>query len=441
MNIKSCMMTAAAVVALNALAVPTVSNVSVSQNSTRRVEVSYELSSAVAGDAAVVTVEFLTNGVKLADSCVRTLTGDVGRVIPVAGGRKTLWWHPRKDWPDQYVPENFSARVIAWATNAPPQIMVLDLKLQQGVAFYPSFDSLPEPGGISNAVYKTDKMAFRRIPAGGVTFNMGAPKEVGNQNTQAAETLHYVQFNEDYYMAVYPLTERQYQWVLYENGNLGSLPAKCDFKDPAVYPDCAQYPCGGLSYNSLRNNGAAKDWPQGGHKNVGQWTVAGRLRTKFGVEIDLPTEAQWEYACRAGTDTSLNTGVNLSDATACAEMKAAGWYAGHDNAMHAVGLKSANAWGLFDMHGGVHEAVLDWYDVNYYKTQEATVAIVDPPGPLSSADNKRVMRGGCFSSNAQDCRSAARLNTSIANAWNATGGRLCCPGSVWILSDDELPVE
>ena len=425
--------------ALDAFAVPSVSNVAVSQLPTRRVEVSYYLASAAVGDAAVVTVEFLTNGVRLADSCVRTLTGDVNRVVPVAGGRKTLWWHPRKDWPDQYVPKDFSARVIAWATNAPPQVMVLDLKMQKGVAFYPSIASLPEPDGISNIVYKTDKMAFRRIPAGGVTFNMGAPKETGNTNTLAAETPHYVQFNEDYYMAVYPLTERQFQWVNYDGGSLGTLPSKCDFKDETVYPDCAQYPCGGLSYDTFRSNGAEKVWPQGGHKTVGRWTVTGRLRAKFGVEVDLPTEAQWEYACRAETDTSLNTGVNISSTTICDEMSAAGWYVGNaDGRLHPVGLKPANAWGLFDIHGGVHEFVLDWYDATYYNTLDATTQIVDPRGPTSASDNKRVMRGGSFASNAQDCRAGARLASTSANAWNATGGRLCCPGFVWIMSDDEL---
>jgi len=115
-------------------------------------------------------------------------------------------------------------------------------------------------------------------------------------------------------------------------------------------------------------------------------------------EYTLPTEAQWEYACRAGT-TEDNAG-NL-DATA--------WYHHNSDATtHPVGQKQANAWGLYDMHGNVWEWCLDWYG-NY-----PGGSVRDPIGPASGS--KQVYRGGGMFSSAQRCRSGFR-------GWNVPGGR------------------
>jgi len=109
----------------------------------------------------------------------------------------------------------------------------------------------------------------------------------------------------------------------------------------------------------------------------------------------LPTEAQWEYACRAGTTTAYNTGDTISDNT--------GWYSSNSGSKtHEVGLKPANAWGLYDMHGNVYEWCWDWYGISSY-TNEAQI---NPMGASSGAS--RVERGGGWSYSAVFLRSAFR---------------------------------
>ncbi|MDR2733923.1 MAG: formylglycine-generating enzyme family protein [Spirochaetota bacterium] len=104
----------------------------------------------------------------------------------------------------------------------------------------------------------------------------------------------------------------------------------------------------------------------------------------------LPTEAEWEYACRAGTTTAYHTGARISDNT--------GWFGDNSNGMtHEVGKKTPNVWGVYDMHGNVLEWVWDWYE-------EYTGSATDPFGP--STGSHRVERGGSWYDDARYLRSA-----------------------------------
>jgi formylglycine-generating enzyme required for sulfatase activity len=116
----------------------------------------------------------------------------------------------------------------------------------------------------------------------------------------------------------------------------------------------------------------------------------------------LPTEAEWEYACRAGTTTKYHSGDTDSDLARVA------WYDGNSgNTTHAVGGKQANAWGLHDMHGNVWEWCADWYG-DYPKGD-----VTDPVGP--SSGSRRVLRGGSWLNTASYCRSAHRGRTYPSN--------------------------
>jgi formylglycine-generating enzyme required for sulfatase activity len=115
-----------------------------------------------------------------------------------------------------------------------------------------------------------------------------------------------------------------------------------------------------------------------------------------GENFRLPTEAEWEYAARAGT-TGAYGGSGVLD-----EM---GWYQGNSQSKtHYVALKEANAWGLFDMHGNVEEWVQDLYSTTYYGESPTE----DPQGPATNSNGYRVLRGGSVGRDAADARSAAR---------------------------------
>ena len=131
---------------------------------------------------------------------------------------------------------------------------------------------------------------------------------------------------------------------------------------------------------------------------------AGRLPE--GYEYTLPTEAQWEYACRAGT-TGDYAGV----------LDAMAWYGNNSgDTTHPVGQKRPNAWGLFDMHGNVWEWCRDWYD-NYPRG-----SVADPAGPSSGLF--RVFRGGCWTNDASRCCSAYRCKFIPGNRYYFLGFRV-----------------
>ena len=150
------------------------------------------------------------------------------------------------------------------------------------------------------------------------------------------------------------------------------------------------YPVHCVSYNNIRGSLNGAQWPAS--NAVDASSFLGKLRARTGLDFDLPTEAQWEYACRAGTTTTYSYGGTANGNYM--------WYISNSSPQtHTVGTKQPNPWGLYDMHGNVREWCLDWYTSSLaYGT--------DPNG--SSSGSSRVWRGGGWDDYANYCTSSAR---------------------------------
>lgn len=143
-----------------------------------------------------------------------------------------------------------------------------------------------------------------------------------------------------------------------------------------------------------------------------------QLSEKTGKEYRLPTEAEWEYACRAGSTTRYCFGDDD------AKLEKYAWY--YENAegkTHPVGERLPNDWGLHDMHGNVWEWCQDWYDKNYYRQSPKE----NPPGP--SLGEHRVVRGGSWGFISL-CRSANRNWLAPGSFDHILGFRVCCVASI-----------
>jgi formylglycine-generating enzyme required for sulfatase activity len=210
---------------------------------------------------------------------------------------------------------------------------------------------------------------------GGFVSILAGEFKMGTNNGSDSEKLHRVRISRGFEMGKYEVTQAQWEAVM------GSNPSH--FKGDNL-------PVENVSWDDIqgfiqRLNGLSQRYT-----------------------FRLPTEAEWEYACRAGT-----TGDYAGSLDAMA------WYeANSGNRTHPVGQKQPNAWGLYDMHGNVWEWCQDWYDYNYYEQSPGT----DPQGP--SSGSRRVNRGGSWYLSAAHCRSANRLGHSPGNRLNSLGFRL-----------------
>jgi formylglycine-generating enzyme required for sulfatase activity len=205
-------------------------------------------------------------------------------------------------------------------------------------------------------------MKLVQIPAG--KFLMGSRDTEKDRHKN--EVQHEVMISKPFYMGVYEVTQAQWRAVMGTNPSF----FKGDNRpvEMVSWDDCQSF-CRALS-------------------------------AKVGRTIRLPSEAEWEYACRAGTKTQFYFGDDVSRLDQCA------WYDGNsstgssDMQSHDVGGKTPNAWGLHDMHGNVWEWCQDWYGVYPAGVQ------TDPTGPPNASF--RVLRGGSCVSYADICRTAYR---------------------------------
>jgi len=231
-------------------------------------------------------------------------------------------------------------------------------------------------------------MKLRRIPSG--EFLMGSP-DLDDTAYVWEKPQHKVRITEPFYIGVYEVTQAQWDRVLGQRT-----------WDPWMGVG-ADYPASHISWD---------DAMEFCRKLTDQEQRAGHLPA--GCEYKLPTEAQWEYACRAGTTTRYCFG---DDPSRLAEYA---WFT--ENAAdvgeraHQVGSKKPNAWGLYDMHGHVSEWCADWFD------RYGSAFAADPVGPPDG--DRRVLRGGSCQHRALETRSAIRQNCLPDDGWSMLGFRV-----------------
>jgi formylglycine-generating enzyme required for sulfatase activity len=227
----------------------------------------------------------------------------------------------------------------------------------------------------------TNSIGMKLVLISKGTFTMGSP--IHEEMRYGDEKQHQVTISNDYYLGVKQVTQLQYERVI------GTTPSHFQ-KEVVRESYSTTHPVENISWDDA----------------VMFCRLLSNLPTerKAGRIYRLPTEAEWEYACRAGSQTAYSFGESsklLSDYA---------WFEGNsDGQTHPVGEKKPNAWGLYDMHGNVFEWCSDWY--GHYPTG----AVNDPVGPEDGSGH--VLRGGGCLFVAAYCRSAYRswLKSSFGN--------------------------
>lgn len=236
-----------------------------------------------------------------------------------------------------------------------------------------------------------NKNNFVEIKKG--TFEMGSADS--SEYYTDDEILHTVTISKDFEMQITAVTQAQYFWLMNKNPAKFILNTDCtaDYIEAYGTTLCVNHPIESLSWDDANEY----------------------IKTLNATDAEylyrLPTEAEWEYAARAGSTTKFTFGDDESELS-----KYAWFYDNSDRSTHEVGLLQANAWGLFDVHGNVMQMVSDFY--GDYETQPQT----DPQGALAGTEH--VVRGGGWSSDGSCLRSAYRRSVDPTSFDDNYGFRL-----------------
>ena len=350
----------------------------------------------------------LTNGFSHAVK-TESLRGDVKNVLP---GQRRIEWTPALDalCVNRLAGFGFDLEVAAvptTATSSAKEYLVIDLSGGATAETWPAeaVDEL-DP---TDEQYKTTKLVLKKIRAG--TFMQSSPADEplrkGTYEFQSEVVL-----TNDYWIGVYELITG----VAGTSGQGGA------------------YPRHTIKFSAVRGADLGRWWPR--TSEVDGDSLIGKLRSKItlpygvpaGWEFDLPTEAQWEYACRAGVEAPWNNGKQINVYTneaglACDDgLDAVGWYAANSGGvLHKVGLRMPNGFGLYDMHGSLWEMTLGVICTQGNTPMSGVEPSgIDYPDSLQGAqfpnygDSYRVVRGGCYKNAAATYYDDGRPETAVA---------------------------
>lgn len=384
---------------------------------TREVRITYALSS-----PAIVTLCLESNASGSWQAVPAeetwTLAGDVNRSL--AAGTHEVVWRPS---PTFDLSGSLRATLNEWSAANPPLYLAVSLEAKGVLRYYA--DERSVPFGVTDDRYKSAWLLLRRIPAKGVSWRMGAcaGDVTSGLANETACNQHQTSFSHDYYMAVYETTQQQHLNVTGAN--------------PSYFVvEGATRPVEKVSYATLRGavgDSPSVNWPATDRSVVSTGSVIRKWRDLTGIDLDLPTEAEWEYAARAGSGGSYY-GPSVYFGKNETYLKTLGRYLANNKQGNStddaskgpdaggtarVGSYQPNPWGLYDMLGNVGELVLDWYSASGYPDEA-----IDPQGVTTGSN--RVWRGGCWKWNCYTAHLSARKTATPTSVSTEFGYRLCC---------------
>ena len=480
-SIKKTMVCVAAVgAAMLATATPVVSNVTMTQGSPGRlVTITYSLT-----EDAVITLDVLTNATPNAETgwasiggaAICNARGAVWRKVTSADadgqGKYTITWRPDQSWTDEsgkgFNIANGCAKAVvtAYALDNTPDYMVVDISAAaqpNTQRYYPAVDFLPgsvlgQMGAITNNVaYKTSMLVMRKIMAKDVMWTMGSTQTESQRPADISEATHQVTLTNNYYIGVFEITQSQWNNTATNSGRRATYYATEASMRPMETVAMDDVRHGYQKANGTKEMDYAFLWPASPNPT----SFLGILNSKTGLDFDLPSEAQWEFAARAGHgDGYWGDGSAIENADADAHLAGLGRYnqnGGKDNGSEPatdcgpingtaiVGSYRPNDWGLYDMSGNVNECCLDWYQQNISTSRDGLGMLyggrlnIDPmnstytldghPATESGLNGKAYVpyRGGGHLHAAKYCRPASRMTyLKPADAGKAYGFRVIC---------------
>jgi formylglycine-generating enzyme required for sulfatase activity len=448
---------------------PTISGVTGSPAGEDRIFADTSFTYTLSGEPGIVTFYLTTNGVPV-DCPYVNVTGDMNRLLQP--GTHSFQWRNDIDWPGQTI-RGADCRIVvkAWSTNSPPDYLVYNLSApSESPRYYAKATDVP--GGVTNIMYKTTHLVMRRIHAAGQTMvkgvESGDPAYISNF-VKPCE----VAFTRDFYIGIYELTIGQMLAAKPKtmSDNVVSSYRSVygpDLKqeDEALMLEVSKDTELNLSRAAATTTpkwywfGSGYLYPATGRSCASSLHMQKFRDATLNPTMFLPTSFQWEFACRAGTETRLYDGSNETNDTVVGEL---GWYAGnnkddpdwwcnaesldlttdsnwytntaaHHFLPHVVGLKKPNAWGLYDMLGNIAESCIDNWVNNEPVSNADGTPVVDPTGPeldTSTGTWFNPACGGSLENQAKLLSSGYCDKRACNSSLAARGYRLVCDVEVY----------
>ena len=417
------------------------------------VTVDYELK----GGPAVVTMDVKVSSggswASVGDENLWSVVGDVNR--KVANGNGRIVWKPSVTFGSSLKPDGMKVVLTAWPMDDTPDYLVADLAVTAAdrIRYYASSNALPG-GLLDNLEYRTSKLVMRKVPAKGVTWKMGTTTEWGRSASDGRETQFNVTMTNNNYIGVFEMTYAQCAMSLNSAWNYGFFTN-----------DVPMRPVINVNFGNIRGTSSTVSDNTKYYPNPpGSGSILNKLRTLTSLDFDLPSVAQWEYACRAGNgENTWGDGSAFAKTTTDANLSRLARYSGTHgypksgdenygntktnlwtaaNGTAIVGSYAPNDWGLYDMHGNVGEICLDYYS-NDAAFIESQIAYGGEPncngnmkfkngdsaaktGGTHGSNGQHLYCGGYWTSGSNGCRASARAYVSESNGYNFIGLRVVC---------------